>query len=169
LFHETVRASCGAFSVNSLKGNDSETRRFRDRLTLQGSKPQRTTESEPFHKRVQELMDRHLHTHGFKYIDPSEHGNPPDIWDFWRKQVDEMNELCRLNGEPWAWEYLWKEWYSPRRWVLWGRAASLNIYPIINSNASVEALWTTLKRFYLRRHPRASLERIWNLITNDFI
>ena len=115
LFHETVRASCGAFSVNSLKGNDSETRRFRDRLTLQGSKPQRTTESEPFHKRVQELMDRHLHTHGFKYIDPSEHGNPPDIWDFWRKQVDEMNELCRLNGEPWAWEYLWKKWYSPRR------------------------------------------------------
>jgi len=114
-------------------------------------------------------MGRHLHTHGFKYIDPGERGNPPDIWDFWRKQVDEMNELCRLNGEPWAWEYLWKEWYCPRRWVLWARAASPNIYPIINSNASVEALWTTLKRFYLRRHPRASLERIWDLITNDFI
>jgi len=73
-----------------------------------------------------------------------------DVWAIWKAQVEEINVLCHELGEPWAWEYLWKEWYNPRRWRNWARAVCPEFYPIINSNATVESLWTTLKRNYLK-------------------
>lgn len=83
--------------------------------------------------------------------------------------MNEINALCRELAEPWAWEYLWKEWYQPRRWTYWARAVSKDFYPIINSNATVESLWKTLKHNYLRKHPRASLERLGDILMNDFL
>jgi hypothetical protein len=41
--------------------------------------------------------------------------------------------------------------------------------PIINSNAIVESLWSTLKRRYLRKHSRAKLEFLVDIIMNQYL
>jgi hypothetical protein len=33
-----------------------------------------------------------------------------DQKDVWQQQTLEMHEVCKLLGESWAWEYLWKSW-----------------------------------------------------------
>jgi hypothetical protein len=35
-----------------------------------------------------------------------------DIKAIWKLQVQGMHDLCRELGEQWAWEYLWKNWYT---------------------------------------------------------
>jgi hypothetical protein len=35
-----------------------------------------------------------------------------DAKQIWELQVQHMHELCQELGEAWAWEYLWKNWYS---------------------------------------------------------
>jgi len=91
-----------------------------------------------------------------------------DVRGIWREQVAEMHETCKRLGESWAWEYLWNQWYRPERWKIWARAVCSEV-PIINSNAIVESLWSTLKRRYLRKHSRAKLEFLIDIIMNQYL
>ena len=91
-----------------------------------------------------------------------------DVRAIWREQVAEMHETCKKFGESWAWEYLWKQWYRPERWKIWARAVCSEV-PIINSNAIVESLWSTLKKRYLRKHSRAKLEFLVDIIMNQYL
>jgi hypothetical protein len=90
------------------------------------------------------------------------------IKDNWISQTFEMHELCKKLEESWAWEYLWKNWYQPDRWTIWARAVCKDI-PIINSNAIVEALWSTFKRRYLRKYCRPKLEFMLELLINQYL
>src|SRR5437667_6199211 len=47
-----------------------------------------------------------------------------------------------------------------------GRCAAV---PIINLNAIVESLWSTLKKRYLRKHSRAKLEFLVDIIMNQYL
>ena len=91
-----------------------------------------------------------------------------DIRAIWREQMTEMHEMCKRLGESWAWEYLWNHWYRPQRWKIWARAVCREV-PIINSNAIVESLWSTLKKRYLRKHSRAKLEFLIDIIMNQYL
>jgi hypothetical protein len=56
--------------------------------------------------------------------------------------------------------------YNPSRWKIWARAVS-PIIPIVQSNAIVESLWTTLKRKYLLTQRRPKLELLVDIIMNQ--
>jgi hypothetical protein len=106
---------------------------------------------------VLEMFDRHLHWHPAKDLSPDQRDAKVvvDVFAKWREQIIEITELCKSHHEPYMWEYLMMEWYSPARWALWARAIS-PVLPIVNSNAPVESHWSSIKR-YLFRGNRPSL------------
>jgi len=121
-------------------------------------------------KDITSLFLTHLRWHPFTHlpifteIDMSR----IDVRAIWKEQVAEMHETCKKFGESWAWEYLWKQWYRPERWKIWARAVCSEV-PIINSNAIVESLWSILKKRYLRKHSRAKLEFLIDIIMNQYL
>jgi len=104
-------------------------------------------------------MRKHEHWHPFKF--PStmpllDNGSPVTPRFIWLRQATEMHALCKRYKEGYAWEYLWLNWYRFDKWQLWVRAATLEYYPIIQTNAPVETHWNHLKNdvlLYLT-HPR---------------
>ena len=68
--------------------------------------------------RIVETLVTHLRFHPITHLG----SEPVDVRDYvdrvWREQVIEMHELCKELGESWAWEYLWKNWYSPSRLMI---------------------------------------------------
>jgi hypothetical protein len=70
-----------------------------------------------------------------------------------------MHDLCRQHKEGYAWEYLWTNWYRWEKWELWARAACLDYYPTVQTNAAVETHWNGLKNFDLLwvSNPRVDL------------
>ena len=161
-FQNDVRAKSGVFNVtaNSPEDQSPDAVRFRARLEKEGRTKHMGVKHKETRRKIVDQVYAHLLWHRFKSKSPPGANNRSgyDKWTVWKAQVEEINALCRELGEPWAWEYLWKEGYNPRRWPNWARAVCPDFYPIINSNATVESLWRTLKRNYLRQHPRASLE-----------
>jgi hypothetical protein len=123
-------------------------------------------------KQIRETLTKavidHLHYHPTLRHRP---GTGPEIFDneaIWREQCIEMNDLCREHGQSWAWEYLWKNWYCWAQWRNWARAIH-PIMPIIESNAAVESLWAIVKRDYLKRHPRPSLEFLGEILMHHYL
>ena len=86
----------------------------------------------------------------------------------WEAHVREMHVLCKNLNESWAWEYLWKNWYQPDRWILWARAVC-NEIPICNSNAIVESVWSRFKKGYLRRYSRPRLEYMIQILMSMYL
>ena len=50
-----------------------------------------------------------------------------------------MYDFCYQNFLPWLWVYLWNEWYSQKRWILWFRAGCNDKILILKTNMFVEA------------------------------
>lgn len=115
-------------------------------------------------------MDTHLRWHPLLAlrVDQREVWSTELMWRCWRSQVTEMHQLCKERGQSWAWEYLWRNWYNPWNWPHWARAAHKEL-PIINSNAVVEAMWGALKKWYLRKHARASLELLAEILMRQYL
>jgi hypothetical protein len=135
-----------------------------------GKKKQYCTSDAETRKAVIELFMLHLEWHPLIYLDPTETTAGPtlDVQDAWRNQTMEMYQLCEGLGEAWVWEYLWKNWYRPSRWVIWARAIS-SMTPIAQSNAAVESLWSVLKKGYLRKHSRPKMEFLIHIIMDQFM
>jgi|SRR5277367_1437243 len=120
------------------------------------------------------LFMEHLEYHPFVHRPPtaepvtSKEELHLDLKDTWKSQVQEMHNLCRKHGESWAWEYLYKNWYHPDKYIVWARSI-FNEIPIINSNAIVESVWSVLKKNYLRKHKRPKLEFLIDIITNQYL
>lgn len=108
---------------------------------------------------IRSLMRRHLHWHPFKFTSKMaalDNGSPVTSRFVWLRQAMEMHELCKKLNEGYAWEYLWTNWYRLDKWQIWARAATLDYYPIIQTNAPVEVHWNYLKNRVLHylTHPR---------------
>jgi hypothetical protein len=113
-------------------------------------------------KPIQVLIRKHLHWHPFKF--PStmpllNNGSPLTSRYCWLRQAKEMHDLCKEHKEGYAWEYLWTNWYRWEKWELWARAARLDYYPTVQTNAAVETHWNGLKNFDLLwiNNPRVDL------------
>ena len=89
---------------------------------------------------IRGLMMQHLHWHPFKagrrQHFPGDLLTPRAVW-LW--QAKQMHDKCCSLGEGYAWEYLWNNWYQFQHWSRWARSSNLEYYPIIQTNAIVEA------------------------------
>jgi len=98
-----------------------------------------------FRPRVWELMNKHLHQHP---LIPITNGQFFSSIQIWTAAVQEIYYFCQQNSLSWLWIYLWNEWYSSERWILWFRAGCDNKISILKTNMFVEAHWKVLKRAF---------------------
>ncbi len=70
---------------------------------------------------------------------------------------------------PFLWVYLWNEWYSPERWILWLRAGCDNKISILKTNMFVEGHWKVLKRDFLYKFFRPRLDLVVFIIMEQVI
>lgn len=97
-----------------------------------------------FRSHIWNLMNKHLHQHPL-IPDISQQNLTSDII---RKQaVLEMYTFCKENSLVRVWSYMWREWYSKDRWVLWARSA-FNTLSILKTTMFVEGHWKVLKRIF---------------------
>ena len=143
---------------------------LQEKLREAGKRKRHCVSEKELCKDLASLFLTHLRWHPFTHLPIF---TEPDssrihVREVWREQAAEMHDACKKLGESWAWEYLWNHWYRPERWKIWARAVCSCI-PIINSNSIVESLWSTLKRRYLRKHSRAKLEFLVDIIMNQHL
>ena len=95
----------------NLKGEDLD-----KKVQEQGKKKQHCISGSETQKAILELFMLYLEWHPLLYFNPIHEtvGYVFDVGeDAWLNQIMEMYKLCEELGEPWAWEYLWKNWYRP--------------------------------------------------------
>jgi hypothetical protein len=73
---------------------------------------------------------------------------------------------CRNNDLPDGWAYLWRNWYTYEKWVLWARSTIFQV-PSAKSTMLVESHWRVLKRNYLYHHNRPRLDLLTYIIMNN--
>jgi len=76
---------------------------------------------------------------------------------------------CKEWNEGFAWEYLWNNWYKWDKWQISVHAASLSLYPIIQSNTPVESHWNSLKNISLLRFNRIRIDHLCFEIHRSFL
>lgn len=160
IFRQTMKAKHPQLEDDALE----------NRIRELGKKKQICITEKTNRNEIINLLMLHLQWHPFTHLGLS---SKEELSDFncrgvWMDQITEMHELCRKLGESWAWEYLFKHWYSPDRWIIWARAIAKEI-PIIHSNGIVESLWSVLKKQYLRKIGRSKLEFLISIIMNEYL
>ena len=117
------------------------------------------------------LLRKHLRWHPFKY--QSTMRFPDNVLltsrSVWLWQGAQMHDLCKKSNEGFAWEYLWDNWYKFDKWMLWARAANLNYYPIIQTNAAVETHWNGIKNHTLLWSNRIRIDNLCHEIHQHFL
>ncbi|CAB5201407.1 unnamed protein product [Rhizophagus irregularis] len=110
-------------------------------------------------------MNKHLHQHPL-IPDISQQNLTSDII---RKQaVLEMYTFCKENSLVRVWSYMWREWYSKDRWVLWARSA-FNTLSILKTTMFVEGHWKVLKRDFLYKFFRSRLDLLVYILLEKLI
>jgi len=102
------------------QGLDDE--QFRQQLEKAGKNKQVCVVEKKIRKDIWEIFATHLRWHPLTHLRselPKADLSMDGIKDVWREQTFEMHEACKVSGQSWAWEYLWKNWYCPDRWVIW--------------------------------------------------
>lgn len=135
-----------------------------------GSKKQHCISEKENRTAIIDLFMLHLEWHSIIFMGPMKEDVETafDSQNAWELQTIEMHNLCKQLGEAWAWEYLFKNWYRPSRWLIWARAIAEKV-PIIQSNGIVESLWSVLKKGYLRKHSRPKMEFLIHIIMDQYI
>jgi len=141
---------------------DAQTRGETLPAKLLGSKEETVLNKAAIPK-IQALMRKHRTWHPFKFpstMPPLDNGSPQTSRFIWLRQASEMHALCKKWKEGYAWEYLWKNWYKWDKWELWARSATLDYYPIIQTNAPVESHWHQIKNRALHWFSRIRIDRL---------
>jgi len=115
---------------------------------------------------VWEKMNKHLHQHP---LIPTVNGEFFSSTQIWITAVQEMYDFCYQNFLPWLWVYLWNEWYSQKRWILWFRAGCNDKISILKTNMFVEAHWKVLKRDFLYKFFRPRMDLVVFIIMEQVI
>lgn len=119
---------------------------------------------------IRGLMMQHLHWHPFKA--GRKHQFPGDLVTsraIWLWQAKQMHDKCCSLGEGYAWEYMWNNWYQWQHWTHWARSANLEYYPIIQTNAIVEAHWSVIKCRGLQWFSRPRMDHLCATIHEQLI
>ena len=119
-----------------------------------------------FRPLVWELMKKHLHQHS---LIPTTEGQFLSSTLIWTIAVQEIYNFCQQHSLSLLWVYLWNEWYSPERWILWLRAGCVNKISILKTNMFVEAHWKVLKRDFLYKFFRPKLDLVVFIIMEQVI
>lgn len=120
--------------------------------------------------KIRSLMRQQLHWHPFKA--GRKHQFPGDLLtsrNIWLWQAKAMHDFCCSLGEGYAWEYLWNNWYKWEGWKLWARSADLEHYPVIQTNAVVEAHWTVVKSHGLKWYNRPRVDHLCATIQEQLL
>jgi hypothetical protein len=70
----------------------------------------------------------------------------------------EVYNFCTRNNLPNVWVYLYREWYTIEKWLLWARAARPFQIPNGKSTMLVESHWRVLKCNHLYHYNRPRLD-----------
>ena len=82
------------------------------------------------------------------------------------RAVWEMYSFCKQRGLREVWGYLWANWYSPQRWVLWARSSSPDILTISRTTMGTENFWRQLKHNFLHNVNRPRIDNLVYIILN---
>src|SRR5436305_7570611 len=102
---------------------DLEEDNLQKKITESGSTKQICVVEKEVRRGIVDMYVTHLRWHPLTHM-------PQGTWTFsaesvkqvWIDQTKEIYEACKASGQSWAWEYLWKNWYCPDRWIIWARA-----------------------------------------------
>jgi hypothetical protein len=168
--HNRMREALYRADARRRNGNektDEETEAFINaELASRDAGKQHPAANQATVNKITNIVEQHLREHPLISTRPELRDNEHNLWDHWERQVLEMYNLCKKHGESWAWEYLWKNWYSSKNWRIWSRSANPE-YPIINTNAPVESLWTQIKAFLRKR--KQGLAALGNAIMTKYL
>jgi len=123
-------------------------------------------------RHLQALMRKHRSWHPFKFPStmlPLNDDLPSTSRLVWLRQAKEMHDKCKEFKEGYAWEYFWNNWYKWDKWQLWARAACIDYYPIIQTNAPVETHWNSIKNRVLLYFNRIRLDHLCSEIHQNFL
>ncbi len=136
---------------NRYKGLEGE--ELQTNIREAGGKKQLCVAEKEVRQGIVDIYETHLRWHPLTHL-------PDGAWDFskesikqvWIEQTTEMYEACKAYGQSWAWEYLWKNWYCPNRWIIWARAVcnevfNLSSFPILMVRCQSSTLMRLLKAF----------------------
>jgi hypothetical protein len=77
--------------------------------------------------------------------------------------VREMYLFCHQRGLREAWGYLWSQWYSAQKWILWARSTTPYVSRI-RTTMGAENFWKQLKGDFLHHLARPRLDQlVWIL------
>ena len=86
----------------------------------------------------------------------------------WKECVEKMIQFCKNNNLLQLWVYLWKEWYSKEKWILWARAANEKISHI-KTTMIVESHWRHIKHDYLYKFHRPRVDHLCFILVKKVI
>ena len=115
---------------------------------------------------VKKLMEKHFNRH--MLIPTSEKTFIQDAQIIWNQCVSEMYQYCYDRNLINVWAYLYCEWYSPDKWVLWARSSYSRI-GVLRTTMVVESHWRILKRDYLYKFNRPRLDLLCFVIVKKVI
>jgi hypothetical protein len=82
-----------------------------------------------------------------------------DANEIWKECVSEIFQFCKSHDLLRLWIYLWKEWYSKEKWILWARSANENISHI-KTTMIVESHWRHIKHNHLYKFHKPQIDHL---------
>ena len=110
-----------------------------------------------YHQTVWNIMEKHLHQHT---LIPTPDGLYLTSTEIREAAIQEMYEFCKKNSLVSLWSYLWTEWYSDKRWLLWARSVCEEKMSILKITIFVEGYWKVIKRDFLYKFFRPRLDLV---------
>jgi MULE transposase domain len=115
------------------------------------------------HDTVLDIFCRHFNVHP---LIPDSNGTFKSSEAIHRECAAEMYTWCKARGYYRLWAYLYTNWYCPKQWERWARAADPAEIPVVKTTMIVESHWRTLKHDYLHRFNRPRVDLVvWILIS----
>jgi hypothetical protein len=107
------------------------------------------------------MMEKHLHQHP---LIPMCNGQFITRELIQEAAIQEIYTFCKENSLVSLWCYLWTEWYSDQRWLLWARSACENKLSILKTTMFIEGHWKVIKRDFLYKFFRPRLDLVVYII-----
>jgi hypothetical protein len=95
--------------------NIDNAREMEAKILEMGKKAQVCVSEKENRKKIIDAFMCHLKWHPLTHLGISfMEAESINVKEVWQDHVQEMHTLCKDLDEAWAWEYLWKSWYTLR-------------------------------------------------------
>jgi hypothetical protein len=115
---------------------------------------------------VWKIMEQHLHQHP---LIPTSDGQFLTKTTIREVAIQEMYTFCKENSLISLWCYLWGEWYSDQRWLLWARSACEDEISVLKTTMFVEGHWKVIKRDFLYKFFRPRLDLVLYILMTKVV